>query len=96
MKEIVIKIRDDIYKGIMDKHPIPNDIEIYTQRGELVNAVRKGRLLPKGHGELRDTTTIVDKLTDTDVYLTDKDWNEIGKALRSAEVLVEADKEGKK
>ena len=45
MKKIVIEITDRLYKDIIDKRPVPNDIEIYTQRGELVSAVRKGKLI---------------------------------------------------
>lgn len=88
MTEIVVKIPDDLHETIID----PNKWLTPKRVNKLVDAVLHGKILPKGHGALRDTTTIVDKLTDTDIYLTDEDWNEIGKALRSAEVLVEADK----
>jgi hypothetical protein len=87
MTEIVIKVDDRKYELLTKMAERGLTKHMLT----LEQAVVNGKVLPKGHGELRDTTTIVDKLTDTDIYLTDEDWNEIGKALRSAEVLVEAD-----
>lgn len=90
MKEIVIEIPDELISKINDEN-YQNVISWFATT--LYCAIKNGKVLPKGHGELKDTTTIVDKLTDTDIYLTDEDWNEIGKALRSAEVLIEADKQ---
>lgn len=95
MKEIVIRMSEQEYAYMIRKSHIMGDEELYTRHGILTRAFERGTELPKGHGELRDTKTIVYKLTDTDIYLTDDDWNEIGKALQSAEVLVEADKEEK-
>ena len=89
MKEIVIKIDDEIYNSIVNM----DEFLYYGTFKHLLEAVQNGKVLPKGHRGLKDVATIVDKIIDTDIYLTDEDWAELGKALKSAETLVEADKE---
>lgn len=89
MKEIVIKVDDKTYEDILIGriYSSPRDVP-----QEAIKAIRNGKELPKGHRGLKDIATIIDKIADTDIYLTDEDWAELGKALKSAETLVEADK----
>lgn len=93
MQEIVIKIPDEVKQAFDNAENNELKDGFYDHGGVIASAIRNGKVLPPGHGELRDTTTIAYKLADTDIYLTDNDWNEIGKAIGSAEVLVAADKE---
>ena len=50
--ELVIKIPEDSYKATCNGCMLPPDVE------NVVNAIRNGTLLPKGHGELKDVDII--------------------------------------
>ena len=54
MKEIVIKIGDEIYESLTSPS-VP--IDVVTLRN-LVCAIIDGKVLPKGHGELKDVTEL--------------------------------------
>ena len=58
MKEIVIKIPDKIYNDILAYriYCSPRDVP-----HEAFKAIRNGKVLPKGHGELKDTNEILAK-----------------------------------
>lgn len=63
MKEIVIKIPDDVYNGIVD------EFWYYGMFGHLLKAVKNGTELPKGHGELKDANILSERkeiMTTTD------------------------------
>ena len=80
MKEIVVKIDDELYETITD----PNKWLTPKRVNKLVGAVLHGKVLPKGHGRLIDANTLVDGFEDN---------YEFCEALNATPTLVEADKE---
>ncbi len=68
--EIVIKISEETYQGIIDVSKIRgrwrNDL-----LGKLCAGIATGTLLPKGHGRLIDADEIIDTLgcSDRDMYV---------------------------
>lgn len=64
MKEIVIKIDDKLYEQIFSTAEIiiVGDMRSgKTLLGTLLRAIHNGKVLPKGHGELKDTNEILAK-----------------------------------
>ncbi|MBR3624555.1 MAG: hypothetical protein IKN43_14545 [Selenomonadaceae bacterium] len=55
MKEIVIKIDDGIYKLIMS---MDKALATTAIRPRIFDAIRNGKVLPKGHGRLIDESEI--------------------------------------
>lgn len=55
MKEIVIKIPDKVYESVIEE-----GFSVRNAR-ELIHAMVNGKVLPKGHGELKDTSEILAK-----------------------------------
>lgn len=47
--EIVIKIDDDLYTRLFD-----NGVDNYDDAVDMAKAIRKGTVLPKGHGRIGD------------------------------------------
>ena len=95
MKEIVIKIPDELYVVITN----PKKLETMYHAGRVCQAICKGKVLPKGHGELRDTKAILDKFDDTynsKVGLIPDNLAEgfaqCEKLIKTATILVGADK----
>ena len=56
--QIVIDINENEYLGIKE---YPNNITSYPVTIHLYDAVRNGKLLPKGHGRLIDADAYIDK-----------------------------------
>ena len=77
MKKIVIKISEDSYKAICSGYMLPSDVE------NVINAIKNGEELPKGHGELVDKKD----LSLMTVHLID------GVFICDAPTIIEADKE---
>ena len=50
MKEIVIKIPDDVYEAIR--------CDLWVMHLDLYDAIKNGKVLPKGHGRLIDADDI--------------------------------------
>ena len=73
--EIVIKIPDGVYQKVND-----GEADEFTS-AYVVGAVLDGTPLPKGHGDLIDSTKLR--------YKVDED----GKILITSETIIEADKE---
>lgn len=60
--ELVIKLDKDIAQGIIDgKNDIPRII-VRGFQATIADAIKKGTPLPKGHGELKDTQDIINRL----------------------------------
>lgn len=78
MKEIVIKIPDDLYDAIID----PNKWVTVERINNIVRAVKNGKVLPKGHGRLIDADAVLEE----PIGNTYKD-------IDIAETIIEADKE---
>lgn len=62
--EIVIKIPEDSYKATCVGCMLPSDVE------NVVQAIKNGTPLPKGHGRLIDVNDLLD-----DINLEDNDYN---------------------
>lgn len=77
MKEIVIKLHDEEYEEIVNDEACG----LHT----LTRAVANGKVLPKGHGELKD----VSKIINDGISKGFCDWYD---EIKYAETLVEADK----
>lgn len=78
MKEIVIKIDDDLHETIID----PNKWLTPKRVNKLVDAVLHGTELPKGHGRLIDADAVLEE----PIGNTYKD-------IDIAETIIEADKQ---
>ena len=90
MKEIVIKLSDTTYKNTL------------THGGNsnlLVDAVRNGKVLPKGHTELIDTRILIQDFCVASSAMKDNgvapvfDLHEITNLILAQEIIIEADKE---
>lgn len=88
MKEIVIKIDDELHETIID----PNKWLTPKRVNKLVDAVLHGTELPKGHGELIDARAFLQSINSND-YDTYNDYSNTFDWIEDAETLVEADKE---
>lgn len=82
--QIVIDIEDDLYKKISSD----DKITVYggmrsgkTLLATLLRAVRKGKALPKGHGNLIDADDLENTMND---YMIDKNKTLIAKYVMSA------------
>lgn len=93
MKEIVIKISEDAYDYLINTHFVENTKYIFNQSAEdrkhtmqlfeVIDAVKNGTPLPKGHGDLIDRND----LSLMTVHLVD------GVFLCDAPAIIKADKE---
>lgn len=85
--ELVIKIPKDSYEATCRGSMLPSDVE------NVVNAIKKGLPLPKGHGDLIDCKALLEESDDiwydckggyvSVVYLSD---------IEEARAIIEADK----
>lgn len=81
MKEIVIKLTDNCYKRVVGyKENLPVQI---------LEAIRHGVVLPKGHGRIADVDKMLDEMRATRTY-------DILFALERVKPIIEADKTNKK
>lgn len=81
MKEIVIKLTDNCYKRVVDyKENLPTQI---------LEAIRRGVVLPKGHGRIGDLDALRCENTDFDTY---NDYCTMFDEIEAAETIIEADK----
>lgn len=93
--ELVIKISEDSYKALCKGSMLPQDVE------NVVQGIKHGTPLPKGHGELVDRNAINERFDSiyndaincsnqpSDKYLLDK----LSMCLDTALPIIEADKE---
>lgn len=81
MKEIVIKISEDAYDYLINTHFVENTKYIFNQSVkdrkhtmqlfEVIDAVKNGTPLPKGHGRLIDADALEKKMCDREEELGD-------------------------
>lgn len=94
MKEVVIKMPDEMYDWFVNGFPDKVDLD------ELQRLVINGTVLPEGHGDLIDRSKLVPDCYELEIHDGD-DWrNEYcGVSLMQieeyAEVIVKADKENR-
>lgn len=84
MKEIVIKIPDEVYKYLEKRIK-------FGMATEMDEIVWNGKELPKGHGELIDARAFLQSINNND-YDTYNDYSNTFDWIEEAETLVEADK----
>lgn len=91
MKEIVIKIPNKVYDYVR-REWVESDFD--SPLNHVMNGVKNGTELPKGHGELKDSQAIVNSIANTNFYLSADNWHELMKAIQDVDTVVEADKGG--
>lgn len=80
MQEIVIKIDENLYTRLFD-----NGVDNYDDAVDMAKAIRKGIILPKGHGDLIDRKELLKQPMDTANYPSNY--------VKIAPTIVEADRE---
>ena len=94
MKEIVIKIHDDIHYSLAT----PNVAITFETISILIDAICNGTELPKGHKELIDTKELIQGFVTAEENMKGNgvtpvfDVHEITNMILSQNVIVEADK----
>lgn len=90
MKEVVIKISDELYEHIKEGLIVRQSSE-YSDIDALLEAVDCGTVLPKGHGDLKDADELKQNAAEVSDYTDAKAvWvDDIDEAL----AVIEADKE---
>lgn len=66
--EIVIKIPEDSYKATCSSSMLPPDVK------NVVNAIKNGTPLPKGHGRLIDADKLKQRIQMADDDIMEEDW----------------------
>lgn len=85
MKEIVIKLSDVMYERLIESKGFsPCAFMSFAE------AVKNGKVLPKGHGELIDARAFLQSIVSDD-YDTYNDYSNTVDWIEDAETLVEAD-----
>ena len=85
--QIVIDMTEDFYKLLMDNE-FDKIRDINLEYIDLVQKIKNGTLLPKGHGDLIDRTEVIKSLFD---YHNGK--KTIGQCIDDVPTTIEADKE---
>ena len=80
--ELVIKISKDSYNATCNGCMLPPDV------ANVVNAIRNGTPLPKGHGDLIDRSEVIKSLFDYH-----KGQKTIGQCIDDVQTIIEADEE---
>lgn len=80
MLKIVIELSEDSYKATCNGSMLPPDVE------NVVNAIKNGTILPKGHGRLIDADELLDANIDTFSQQTEF-------KIKFAPTIIEAEKE---
>ena len=91
MKEIVIKIPEEMYKWVYDVNKFFNDYGT----GDFIDLIKNGTPLPKGHGRIMDVDKAIKKMEERKEQLEDdvSIWG-IETALDMfGETIIEADTE---
>ena len=65
--ELVIKISEDSWKATCNGHMLPPDVE------NVVQGIKNGTPLPKGHGRLKDEDEIIKAIQDRVEFLKKND-----------------------
>ena len=86
MKEIVIKVSDELLSFVYQNGFVPSE-----KRDELNHAILECVELPEGHGELIDARAFLQSI-DTNDYDTYQDYSNTFDWIEGTETLVEADK----
>jgi hypothetical protein len=84
--ELVIKIPKDSYEATCNGCMLPPDVE------NVVNAIKNGTPLPKGHGRLIDIDKLKQELINEE-WITDNDGGGLENIVDEAPTIIEADKE---
>jgi len=81
--ELVVKISEDSYKATCNGWMLPSDVE------NVIQGIKKGTILPKGHGRLIDADAFERRcMFDSDI----EDMQDVIYAIRDYKSIIEADK----
>ena len=94
MREVVIKIPEEMYKWVCDVNKFSNDY----RTGDFIDLIKNGTLLPKGHGRLKDVDAFITKVkADRKHSVYSRSWtaDDVLNALdyNYAPTIIEVDKE---
>ena len=96
--QIVIELSDETYKAIKEENGIYTmDYELCTRMtGKVVGAIQAGTILPKGHGELKESSRIKSEVFNacTDKYfmpIKSLDCDTITEIINNILTIIEAD-----
>lgn len=84
--QIVIEVDDDLYTRLFD-----NGVDNYDDAANMAKAIRKGKVLPKGHGRLVDAKKLLNTFW-TYCKQGDFGYHQAEDLIKSAHTIVEADK----
>ena len=84
--ELVIKISEDSYKATCNGCMLPTDVE------NVVQGIKNGIPLPKGHGYLKDQKDLAKSLYDYQ-WIDQQTYIEVANRLIDTPTIIEADKE---
>lgn len=91
--QIVIDIDDKLYEIIKN----PKKLETMYHAGRLCEAVRKGQVLPKGHGALKDADKLLETWYDDFCeFMTQTELDSMNNIIKNAPTIIEADREDEK
>lgn len=95
--EMVIKIPEEIYSHLLSRYKYQNIDDIGLSELDKVGvAIKNGTLLPKGHGDLKDTEKLKESFivwsTAVNGNFTDAD---IATIIYNSPTIIDADKESK-
>lgn len=92
MAQIVIEIDDKTYKAFMELISINLGRSNYKGIiGKCLNAIKHGKVLPKGHGRLIDEKVLLRKLRSRNFGFNLPTWVKV--AIDNTPTIIEADKE---
>ena len=89
MAQIVIDIPDKTYKAFMELISINLGRSNKGIIEKCLNAIKHGKVLPKGHGRIGDLDALRCENTDFDTY---NDYCTMFDEIEAAETIIEADK----
>ncbi len=92
--KLIIKISEDSYKATCNGYMLPLDVE------NVVNAIKNGTTLPKGHGRIgdldaimSDISTSINEMTNIGISVDGEYlWAKLNDAIYNAPTIIEADK----
>jgi len=84
--ELVIKISEDSYKATCNGWMLPTDVE------NVVQGIKNGTVLPKGHGKIGDLDALREEVSTWG--MNDYEPSDFIDEIDRAETIIEADKEG--
>lgn len=93
--ELVIKIDEEYIKQIDKIRFLIGGIEDRSLQINVINAIKNGTPLPKGHGRLIDADVVINNLFNSSLYDDDYYYGIAWRKVKNTPTIIEADKEEK-